>query len=234
MYLNMCRTFGIPFGPSILCPFLLFDLGASIESTIKPPESTHCFFLLKNVLEFYSWARYSHHFHLFFSPPYCFLKVTTFRICWLFSCAYNPDGLTSFIGLLLLVIVFARSCVLFSWNIQIISYYISDKPVKFGHPISVCVVPQRDPLGHWCGVPRFTGPLETCTRPVGGPSFTLLGGLGVDKRRNPPRLSGNFTPLFLFNSLFDRHVFFCGFNFLQFGLIEACGFPYCLVCLPFS
>lgn len=43
------KTFGTLLGTPILCPVPLFGLGASIDSTIKPPVSTHCFFLWKAV-----------------------------------------------------------------------------------------------------------------------------------------------------------------------------------------
>lgn len=118
-------------------------------------------------------------------------------------------------------------CVLFSSIIQIISYNIKGKTVYFDSPISMCARPHRKT----CRAVALVWSVQVHSALAGGSSFTFLERLGDDGRGNPSRLSGSFTPLFLFKSLFGWKVFFSNLGFLQLGFIEACYFPQ--ACLPF-
>lgn len=82
-------------------------------------------------------------------------------------------------------------------------------------------------------MPGFTVQLVTGVHLAGGSFSTSRGGLGDEEVGwgNLPRLLGDFTPLFLFNGLFDRQGVLLRLGFLQLGLIEAGDFPHVrLVC----
>lgn len=88
-------------------------------------------------------------------------------------------------------------CVLFSSIIQIISYNIKGKTVYFDSPISMCARPHRKT----CRAVALVWSVQVHSALSAGSSFTFLERLGDDGRGNPSRLSGSFTPLFLFKSL---------------------------------